>query len=64
MKIKQEEHARAHSLSENLESLEKKKSYKIQIRENIESRNIFCIKLQQLGTGQKAEIRYKDDNTL
>ena len=24
----------------------------------------FCIKLQQLGTGQKAEIRYKDDNTL
>ena len=24
----------------------------------------FGIKLQQLGTGQKAEIRYKDDNTL
>ena len=41
-----------------------KKSYKIQIRENVESKNIFCIKLQQLGTGQKAEIRYKDDNTL
>ena len=43
---------------------EKKKSYKIQIRENVESKKIFCIKLQQLGTGQKAEIRYKEDNTL